>query len=136
MALTIGSLTYSLEGSKNVARGTIAFDSSYPTGGESLTAANVGLKTIERITFEDVAGFSFTYDYTNAKVLAKCPGVVTGAAGSGTLDDFPMSGVGATAASVGMTAGNATTRFGGQVEVASTEDLSTLTGVRFEAIGY
>lgn len=49
----------------------IAFDSSYPTGGESLTSADLG--------FEDVAanlfvicpprnGYSFVYDGTNAKL--------------------------------------------------------------------
>jgi hypothetical protein len=136
MALTISNLTYNVQGSENVVRGTIDFDSSYPTGGEPLTAANIGLATIKWINFQDAAGFSFTYDYTNAKVVAKCPGVVTGAAGAGTLDDFPLSGVGSTAASIGLTAGNATTRFGGQVEVADTTDLSTVTGVRFTAYGF
>jgi hypothetical protein len=133
MALTIANLKRDVS-SKRVHYGTIAFDSSYPAGGESLTAADVSLHTIERIEFEPALGFTFAYDYTNKKVKAFCPGVVTTAAGAGVLDDFPLSGVGATAVSVGMTAGNTTTRFGGQVEVADTVDLSTVT-TRYVATG-
>lgn len=108
----------------------ITFDASYPTGGEALSAGDLGFQPGVKIVLleaEPEDGFSFLYDRTNAKLKVLCPGVVTGAAGAGVLDDFPMSGVGATAASVGMTAGNATTRFGGQVEVAATTDLSTIT---------
>lgn len=73
MALTV-SLSgdwLSSFGNKRASSGTITFDSSYATGGESLTPANIGLGTIERITFnhgED--GYVFKYDYTNQKVMA------------------------------------------------------------------
>ena len=72
MALTV-SLSgdwLSSFGNKRASSGTITFDSSYATGGESLTPANIGLGRIERITFnhgED--GYVFKYDYTNQKVL-------------------------------------------------------------------
>jgi len=54
--------------------GTITFDSSYPTGGESLTVSNVGLSSkIEFIAVTDASGYNFQYDYTNNKVLAYWP---------------------------------------------------------------
>lgn len=134
MALAISDLKRDVAGNKRLHHGKITFDSSYPSGGEALTPANIGLHTIERIVFSEALGFKAEYDYANQKVVVKCPSVVTGAAGAGTLDDFPMSGVGATSASIGLTAGNATTRFGGQQEVADTTNLSTLV-VYFEAIG-
>lgn len=113
-----------------ISTATVAFDNAYATGGESLTAADLGFpvgSTIVLLLAQPRLGFSFEYDYTGKKLLAYCPGVVTTAAGAGVLDDFPLSGVGATAASIGLTAGNATTRFGGQVEVAAAADLSTVT---------
>lgn len=69
MALTVAVTEPGVMGNKRTTRGTIAFDSSYPTGGESLTAANIGLNTIDEITFQDKSGYSFEYDYTNALVL-------------------------------------------------------------------
>lgn len=136
MALTVTLNNRTTFGNKKITVADIDFDSSYPTGGESLTAAQLGMKKIELLIATPKTGFSFEYDYANSKLKALCPGVVTGAAGAGTLDDFPLSGVGATSASVGLTAGNTTTRFGGQVEVANTADLSTITDVRVMAVGY
>ena len=113
------------------------FDSAYVTGGESLTAGDLGFPPGVKVVLlnaEPEDGFAFQYDRANSKLKVLCPGVVTGAAGAGTLDDFPMSGVGATAASIGLTAGNTTTRFGGQVEIANAVDLSTVVA-RVVAIG-
>lgn len=134
MALTISGLKKDVAGNKRMHSGLITFDSSYPAGGEPLTPENLSLHTIEHIDVRSALGFTFDYDHANAKLQVFCPGVVTGAAGAGTLDDFPLSGVGATTASIGLTAGNATTRFGGQVEVADTTNLSTV-AARFIAIG-
>lgn len=47
---------------------TVAFDSSYPTGGESLTPADFGLRVIDMILIEPKNGFEFEYDYTNSLV--------------------------------------------------------------------
>lgn len=137
MALLIDNVKVTTFGNKRVITADIDFDSSYPTGGESLVAADLKhLKKIDFLVASPNDGFTFEYDYTNSKLKALCPGVVTTAAGAGTLDDFPLSGVGATSASIGLTAGNTTTRFGGQVEVASTADLSTVTDVKVWAFGY
>ena len=71
MALTVG-LTGDWRistGNRNESVGTIAFDSSYPTGGEALTAANVGLGVLDHITITSKGGYVFEYDYTNSKVL-------------------------------------------------------------------
>jgi hypothetical protein len=69
MALTITGVSYDAPGSMIRTSGLIAFDSSYPTGGESLTAANMGLNTLESVTIHPKNGFTFDYDYTNFKVL-------------------------------------------------------------------
>lgn len=135
MGLTITKIRRVNAGSCKVGVFDVDFDSSYPAGGESLTAANLGFNTVDLVICAPKSGFSFDYDYTNSKLKVLCPGVVTTAAGAGTLDDFPLSGLGATTASVGLTAGNATTRFGAQVEIADTVDLSTLTDVRIIVFG-
>lgn len=72
MGLTVGLTGDWLEsiGNKRAVVGTIAFDSSYPTGGESLTAANIGLGVIDHMTIEPKGGYVFEYDYANKKVLA------------------------------------------------------------------
>jgi hypothetical protein len=67
----------------------ITFDSSYPTGGEALTAANVGLKIgIDFISFErkTVGGvaYSFEYDRTSGKLIAYV--ATTGAQVADTTD--------------------------------------------------
>lgn len=94
---------------------TIAFDSSYPTGGESLTAADLGLKTIDLLQIQSKSGLVFEYDYTNSKILAYSQGVSVGAAGAAAMDDFPVdAGPGASTVSVSLTnsGGSATHNFG------------------------
>jgi hypothetical protein len=70
MALTISSVNYSTNGGMLRTSGLLAFDSSYPTGGEALTAANMGLNTLESVDILSKNGFTFEYDHTNSKVLA------------------------------------------------------------------
>ncbi len=56
----------------------VTFDSSYPTGGESLTAANVDLKKVVAVFGTGVAtatvggttGVVVAYDHTNSKLQA------------------------------------------------------------------
>ena len=70
----------------------IAFDSSYPTGGESLTAADVGLSEIEAVFVESQDGLVFAYDYANEKLLAYEAG--TASAGLDEVDSAQdLSGV-------------------------------------------
>ncbi len=139
MALTVAITERSQSGNKLVNRGTVAFDASYSTGGESLTANQVALRILDTISFEVQEGFSFEYDYSNATVIARCPAIVTGAAGALTIDDYAMSGVGSTTTtSVGLEASlsNPTTsRLGAMQEVADSEDLSSVGAVRFVATG-
>lgn len=59
MALTISNLTYSKNNNKNIRSGSIAFDSSYPTGGESITAAELGLAYFDTIEVEPKSGYIF-----------------------------------------------------------------------------
>lgn len=58
------------EGTRYVQLGTMAFDSSYPTGGEAITAANVGLSTIDRLEIENgsASGYRFEWDSTNSNI--------------------------------------------------------------------
>ena len=62
-----GSAPNRLEGVKFT--GKLAFDDSYPTGGESLTAAMLGLSSIDFVDIPPSGGQVFQYDYTNSKVL-------------------------------------------------------------------
>ncbi|RLC39384.1 MAG: hypothetical protein DRH51_07225, partial [Candidatus Coatesbacteria bacterium] len=72
MALT---KTYDLPSAERISRnvgiitGKISFDSSYPTGGESLDLTD-RLKTVLAVFFENKGGYFFEYDYTNEKVKA------------------------------------------------------------------
>lgn len=136
MALTISSLKRTHLGDRRQHLGVITFDSSYATGGESLVPTDVSLHTIDSITFEPTGGYSFEYDYTNQKVKVNVPGVAIAAAGAATIDDFALTGTGAsTARSIGLdSASTSPVRFGPQQEVASTVNLSAIT-TRFRAIG-
>ena len=137
MALTVAITERTVMGNKRVNRGTIAFDSSYPTGGEAFTAANMGLKTLDRIEFENQLGYMYQFDYTNNLVLVYVQGVAIGSAGALTIDDYLLTGVGSsTTVAIGLDAAATTpVLFGPMKEAASTTDLSTLTGVRWVATG-
>lgn len=51
-------------------RVTITMDSSYPTGGEAITAADCGLSSITGVTFEGAKGGAVPdWDQANLKVL-------------------------------------------------------------------
>lgn len=135
---TITKVTEWKNGNKREAIYDVVGPSSYTTDGDGLTANQLGFsKKVEYAECVSATGtgFAWFYNHTDNKLVARCPGVVTTAAGAGTLDDFPLSGTGSTSASIGLTAGNTTTRFGAQPQVASAVDLSGET-VRIHAIGY
>jgi hypothetical protein len=118
-------------GFSQLAVADVLFDNSYATGGEALTAGDLGFPTgytVVSLVAEPRSGYTFEYDRTNAKLKALVPGVAIGAAGAATIDDFPLSGTGSTATSIGL-ASTATSpvRFGPQQEVASAVDLSAIT---------
>ena len=76
MALTLTKISANTSGNKRRRVYDVTFDSSYPTGGESLTAADVNLRKIEELIVHGPAtatrggttGALPTYDYTNAKL--------------------------------------------------------------------
>lgn len=82
MALTLtrsGDWQY-IAGNRRVANVVVAFDSSYPTGGESFVAADVGMRVIEAVRITPNYGYSFDYDYTNSTIRVykdQSMGVVT-----------------------------------------------------------
>ena len=67
---TITNLDAQVVGTLKVTFRTLTFDSSYPTGGEPLTAADLGLSTVVFATAQNKSGYSFEYDIANAKLLA------------------------------------------------------------------
>jgi len=48
---------------------SIAFDSSYPTGGEDLVAADVGLTAIVKVLPNPASGYIFRYNHSTAKLM-------------------------------------------------------------------
>lgn len=49
---------------------TFLFDSSYPTGGESLPLATLGLLRVDSFIADGAGGYAFQWDNTNKKVKA------------------------------------------------------------------
>lgn len=92
---------------ESIREGTIDFDTSYPTGGESITLADFKLTGIYYVVFQPTAGYFFEWDYTNKKV--KVFYIVASA----------LSPAAAAA-----------------TEVSNATDLSALTGVRYRVFGY
>lgn len=86
MALTLTKVDDGVRGDQRYSVYTVVFDSSYPAGGESLTAANVGLSYVDYANVDVVAVggtvnvASASYDRANAKVqlFDETPAEVTG----------------------------------------------------------
>lgn len=138
MALTVAVSEHMVTGNKRMTRGTLAFDSSYPTGGESFTARNMGLKFVDRVDFEARSGYLFEYDYSGAKVMARTQGITTGATAvaDATSGGLVLNGAAVESAFRAMgTAASTTYVLQALKEVANTTDLSALTGVRWQAMG-
>ncbi len=157
MALTVSISETTVVGNKRMTRGTLAFDASYPTGGESLVARDVGLGAIDHIEVDPKSGYTFQYDYTNSKLLAYVPPAQThahdlkaiggqAAAGTAALAYYATDILGKEAATnVTFAKADSATKGGvlsetlaaaAQTEVANATDLSAVTGVRFNAFGY
>ncbi len=118
-----------------VKTGSITFDSSYPTNGEALTAANLEFSTdVEFIQVSPAGGLVFEYDYSGSKLKAFYP---TG--GSATPASLAAPAVtvpsGATAVESSAAQPNLTETAGIAKEVGNTTDLSTVTAY-FVAFGY
>ena len=111
----------------------ITFDSSYPTGGESLTPGMVGgFDDIINIIIEPSDGISFSYDYTNEKIkaygVAPVPITITdadGAASAGVavyahIDTIGTDSDRKIAHLESVTANNATVTFQGNATLTTT----------------
>lgn len=70
MGLTVTSVFKSEVEGRRMHAVTLAFDDAYPTGGEALTADNVGLSRIDQAIIAPAGGFVFEWDQTNKKVKA------------------------------------------------------------------
>ena len=55
----------------NVVEGTFDLDSSYPTGGETLTGLSTNLERAAFVNFQSTSPYRFTWDAANQKVLVK-----------------------------------------------------------------
>jgi len=71
----VAGLAYSIvdntvEGNKRVITADVTFDASYPTGGEVVTPAALGLASILFMHVGSKAGNLIQYDAANAKLMA------------------------------------------------------------------
>lgn len=122
MALTISQVGLdTVFGNKRIRVLDLTFDSSYLTGGESLTAADCRLNTIDLVLCSQAGGRTFEYDYTNSTLKSYSP--VT--AHTHTEN---------TAASYAQNATTAAATAGPGAQVASAVDLSAVT-VRAIVVG-
>lgn len=104
--------------------GTIAWDSSYPTGGEDYSTG-LGSDVLE-LNCPPYLGYSFQPDYTNKKILAYALATAGGAAAAGTdalsIKSSVLSRESASASTAPLN------------EVHNTKDLSGLTAAPFTAL--
>lgn len=134
MALTITIDREERMGRRFYRSGTIAFDSSYPTGGESLTPSDLGIRTIDILLAAPAGGLMFEYDNANQKLKAIYP--TGGSAAPAALADPAITvPTGATGVTSTAAQPDLTETAGRSKEVANATDLSTITGVRFVALG-
>lgn len=94
MALTIAYADKSVMGDKRVHFVNATFDSSYASGGESLTPSDVGLKSIDYVAPAFNGGYHTEYDHTNQKLKAYVSNLNSGlgaATGAVTDDDSAAS---------------------------------------------
>jgi len=137
MGLTISNQEYSVFGNKSVSFFDVAFDSSYPAGGESLTPADIGLLEISHMQIAGNSGYIFEYDYTNKKLQALYPRSAQVAV---VTDELTIAASGAANITSGQSidvAGTFRSAVDAAVagEVGAGVDLSGVTSVKVMAIG-
>jgi hypothetical protein len=118
---------------------SVAFDSSYPTGGESLTPGDLGWDSIALLLASPTGGLSFDYNYSGELLLAYEQGLTTGSTGAGDESSFTnvedIAGA-ETAMAVANVAIDTTIRFGALRQVGNTSNLATIAAaVRVLAFG-
>lgn len=92
MALVPSNLQYDNVGSEKKVIGTLAFDSSYPTGGEALAASSLGLAQIRRLKLQPEQGYEFSVAYTTPFSVNVLAYVSAGATPAGTISAPTFTG--------------------------------------------
>lgn len=134
MALTItldDRFPQRISRSLGILTGVIAFDSSYPTGGELASGITKFFKSCHRLICDAKGGYVFEWDKANGKIKVIAPVNVIASTGVADANNTVMKSASATLEVAGT--GTAFQQPG--VEVLDTTDLSGLTGVSFIAIG-
>lgn len=98
MAVSVSVPTKGLDvfGKQRVRIGTVTFDSSYPTGGESVTAASFGLSEIHKLLVIGTRGSGYIVEYVPSSGKLKALWVdttVDGAALAEVADTTDLSAV-------------------------------------------
>lgn len=93
-AFTLADLTIVGRSKRGVVK--IAFGNgalTYPSGGVPMPAIGAFgmLRDLNMKVYSGEAGIQWDYDKTNNKLRGYIPGVVVSAAGSATLDDYPLN---------------------------------------------
>lgn len=70
MALTIAKVKHGVMGSLKYSVLDVTFDASYPTGGESLTHAQLGVEPVLVNAVHTAGGRELRYDYSNQTLMA------------------------------------------------------------------
>ncbi len=81
-----GDLPYRIEGAQKKTVTNIAFDTAYPTGGEILTAANLGLN---RVDYAEATVYSVATTSVNAAQVSFVPSATTGGGALFVFDETP-----------------------------------------------
>lgn len=74
MAATATITSRDKQAQRKIVYGTVVLDSSYATGGESITPPELGLGQIDFITFTNTTGYKYEFDYTNNKIKSYTSG--------------------------------------------------------------
>ena len=139
MALTIAydvPRTHRITPDLMIVTGTIAFDSSYPTGGEELDLSPSKFTTLKLVLISNRLGYVFEYDYTNEKVKAFRPYITVANGSIATNTEIGLELDADDSFLVKASAADKSGITGCMLEeVTATTDLSSLTGVRFLAMG-
>lgn len=118
---------------------------TYPSGGVPMPAKEkfglpFKLDYLNLLDSDSPSGLQWKYDKTNNKLRGYVQGVKHGAAGSATLDDYPIT----TASEVGTTAGSISREasatspvmYGRMIELRSATDAPASTTIYAEAVGF
>lgn len=73
MALTTTIVEQTVFGNHRVVIADLTFDSSYPTNGEAVSLAALGLTSIQHATLTNKSGYIAEYDYAADKIIVRYP---------------------------------------------------------------